>query len=302
MTPNPPVRDWGQDYPNYPPLAGLAQPGIYLILPELLPVSRRGRGSTLVETIVSLVLLSGCLLLVGALLQRSNRYQQKSESLLEAASFADKVMSDVRQWARDGSNYDSNWAYWQGRQVNEPDYPNLTAQVDIQNTGLKVLSPDKYTELAYAAPREILKGSVLVRVQAGRDLTSPVGRLVIWSLIAPPSPVSAGATIVVNSSGGPMVFNETRGFTATAIDGNGRQLPHCCFEWRVHNLSGEASPGTQSRDGRSYSIVYDQTRDDDDDDLTPEVWASGTVSVEAEARIMGTLVTGSSVVSLAAGP
>ena len=263
---------------------------------------RQRRGSTLVETIVALVLLSGCLLLVGALLHRSHRYQQQSESLLEAATLADKVMGDVRSWARTGANYDSNWASWQGRQLSDPDFPNLTAQVDVQTTGLKVLSPDNLTELAYSAPREMLKGSVLVRVQAGRDLASPVGRTVIWGVVAPPSPVSAGANIVISSSGGPMAFNESRGFTATAYDGSGRLLPPCCFEWRVRNQTGEASSGGQSRDGRSYSIRYDRTRDDDSVDPPITVYASGTVSVEAEARIGGRLIVGSTGVELLPGP
>jgi type II secretory pathway pseudopilin PulG len=264
-------------------------------------VSRPRRGSTLVETIIALVLLSGCLLLVSALLQRSSRYQQRSESLLEAGALADKVISDIRAWAKNGANYDGNWAFWQGRLVNDPDFPNLSARVDVQNTGLTVLSPDKHTELAYSSPREILKGSVLVRVQAGRDLNSPVGRLAIWSLVAPPSPV-IGATIVVNTSGTPMAVGETRGFTATAFDGGGRELPQCCFEWRVRNQSGEASPGSQTRDGRSYSISHTRTRDDDDDDTTPEVPAAGTVLVQAEARILGELVIGSATVALDPGP
>ncbi len=109
------------------------------------------RASTLIETIVALVLLSGCLLLVSVLLHRSSRYQQRSESLLEAAALADKVMGDVRKWAKDGANYDSNWDYWRSRTVSDPDFPQLTALVDVQNTGLRVLSPDNLTELAFAA-------------------------------------------------------------------------------------------------------------------------------------------------------
>ncbi len=132
---------------------------------------------------------------------------------------------------------------------------------------------------------------MLVRVRAGRDLNSMVGRVIIWSNIAPPAPVLAGAHLDVTASGGPMAFGETRGFTATAYDGTGRALPQCCFVWRLRNGSGQASGLTPSRDGRSYSIVFDQSRDNG---LTPpaQEHAFGDVSVEAEARIMGQAVVG----------
>lgn len=259
------------------------------------------RASTLIETIIALVLLSGCLLLVGALLHRSSQYQRRSESLLESAALADKVMGEVRGWARNGSNYDSNWSYWQGRTVSDPDYPGLSARVDVQTTGVTVLSPDNLTELAYSNPREILKGAIRVRILAGPDLNSPVGRASLWSQIAPPSPQASGAHIVVNiNNGAPMAHNETRSFTATAFDGGGRSLPHCCFEWRVRNQSGEANSTGQSRDGRSFGIIYNTTREEGDPPVT--VYASGSVSIEAEARIGGRLIVGSTGVTLLPGP
>lgn len=254
------------------------------------------RGSTLVETIVALVLLAGSLLLVTALLHRSNRYQQRSESLLEAGALADKVMGDIRSWANDPNNYSSNWAAYDHKTLTDPDFPNLEALVDVQVGGMKVFSPDNPTELGLGLPpREMQKGSVSVRIQAARDVTSTVGRITIWSTVAPPTPVSRPDKLphveVNGVTSGPMTFNETRGFTAEAFDGLGRKLPPCCFEWRVRSGSGRAEGGTPSRDGRSYSITHNIMRDTDTDPPVSEA-AWGDVTVEADARIMGKVYTG----------
>lgn len=258
------------------------------------------------ETIIALVLLTGALLLVTALMNRSNRYQQRSESLLDAAALADKVMADVRAWARIDTNYDGSWSFWDGKLVTDPDYPGLQAKVDIKVVNQTIYSPDNPTELAFGSKaREMRKGSVTVRIAAAKDVTSPVGRLIIWTLIAPPTPVtdpSKPCTVVVTMAGsGPMPVGSTRGFSAEAYDGNGRLLPPCCFEWRVKSGSGQANGGTPSRDGRSYSISHTETRD-----LAPPATGSepagGDVTVEADARIMGKVWTGSTGVILDVGP
>ncbi|MBX3167888.1 MAG: hypothetical protein KF760_10770 [Candidatus Eremiobacteraeota bacterium] len=254
------------------------------------------------ETIVALVILTGSLLLVTALLNRSNRYQQRSESLLEAAALADKVMADIRVWARTPANYSGSWGAWDGRLLSEPDFPGLQARVDIKVENQKILSPDNPTELAFSAPREMEKGSVTVRIQAARDVTSPVGRIIIWTLIAPPTPnTTAGDPHVVVTSplGTPMAVGESRAFTAEAFDGAGRKLPPCCFEWRVRSGTGRANSGGQSRDGRSYSISHTDTRENDLGVIEP---SAGDVSVEADARIMGKIWTGSLGVTLEPGP
>lgn len=244
------------------------------------------------ETIVALVILAGSLLLVTALFTRSNRYQQRSESLLDAAALADKVMADVRVWARTPANYSGSWAAWNGRLVSEADYPGLQAQVDIRTAHQKIFSPDNPTEMVYAAAaREMQQGSVTVRIQAARDVTSPVGRIVIYTLIAPPTPDTSSAPTVVVSSplGTPMAVGESRAFTAEAFDGAGRKLPPCCFEWRVRSGDGSATSHGQSRDGRSYSISHTETREND---LGVSEPSSGGVTVEADARIMGVVRTG----------
>jgi len=255
-----------------------------------------------VETIVALVILAGSLLLVTALLNRSNRYQLRSESLLDAAALADKVMADVRVWARTPANYSSSWSAWNSRLLEDPDFPGLQAQVDVKVENQKIFSPDNPTELAFPAPREMEKGSVTVRIMAARDVTSPVGRIVIYTLIAPPTPnTTAGDPYVVVTSpvGTPMNVGETRAFSAEAFDGAGRKLPPCCFEWRVRSGSGSASSGGQSRDGRSYSISHTETREND---LGVTEASFGDVSVEADARIMGKIRTGSLGVTLLPGP
>lgn len=240
------------------------------------------------------MLLSGCILLVSALLHRTTQYQRRSEILLESAAFADQTLSEVRGWAAVPANYDSNWDAWRGRVVTSSEFPGLSARVDVQAPGPTVLSPDHYTEVVLPDPRPIHRAVVAVRVQAGRDLTSPLGRIETWTHIASPSPRVPGLDVRVTSAdSGPLVFNGTRSFRAEAFDGNGRPLPQCCFEWRIRQISGNASGGASSRDGRQFVLRHDRTRWDEDALPVPaDVPASGEIDVIAQARIMGETVTG----------
>ena len=248
-----------------------------------------------------MVLLAGCLLLVAALMQRTLIYQRRSETLLESASLADQVMDEVRQWARTPGNYSSDWSYWNPRLVNSANYPGLQARVTAQKSGLTLLSPDLLTERRYGTDtREMLQGSVAISVVAGPDLNSPVGRVQTWTLIAPPTPRVSGARVEVIGAAGPLAWLGSRGYQARAYDGNNRELPPCCFEWRVRGGTGQASGNTNRRDGRQFTLNHNQTRWDDT--LGRDVAASGTVSVEAEARIMGQIVRGSTSVSLEPEP
>lgn len=261
-------------------------------------VSRRG--SSLVETIIALVILAGSLLLVTALLNRSNRYQQRSESLLDAAALADKVMAEIRVWARTPANYSGNWSAWNGQIKEDPDFPGLQALVEVKAENQKIFSPDNPTELAFAvppafptaAPREMVEGSVTVRIQAARDVTSPVGRIVIWTLVAPPTPKTKPKdpyVVITSPIGTPMNVDEERAFSAEAFDGADRKLPPCCFEWRVRSGSGNANSLGQSRDGRSFRIKHSDSREND---LGVSEPSFGDVTVEADARIMGKVRTG----------
>lgn len=259
------------------------------------------RAITLIETIVALVLLSGVILLVSALMQRTTQYQRRSEDLLAAAALADQTLDEVRRWAQLPANYDGTWATWQGRELTHPTRPALRARVDVQRPGPTTLSPDHYTELALADRRVIHQAVVGVRVRAGTDLSSPLTRVDVWTYVASPSPRMPGARVQVNSLGsGLMNPGESRNFQAEAFDGQGRPLPQCCFEWKVRNMTGMAQGNATARDGRQFILYHNRTRWDED--LGVDVPAEGIVEVIAEARIMGRLIKGSSPVDLGPGP
>ena len=270
--------------------------------PNSFPVRRHGRGATLIETVVALVLLGGCLLLVSAIMQKTAQYQRRSESLLEASGYADEVLDDIREWAKTPANYDGNWAAWDGRVLTSGTFPGLSARVDVQTTGLADLySPDTQAEALYPSDRRALdRAYVQVLVQAGRDLSSPIGRVDVIAQLAPPAPAPAPAAAsdfsIVISGSTSVAVGGTGTFSAQAFAG-GRLLPPVTFEWHLHNDDGEAEAETPSRDGRSFRIVHNQTRWDD---VLGEIPASGNVEVEAVARIMGRIVRGYHGVSLAA--
>lgn len=227
-------------------------------------------------------------------MQKTSQYQRKSESLLEAAGYADEVLDDIREWARSASNYDGSWSAWDGVTKTSATFPGISARVDVQTTGLTPLwSPDTEAERLWVdagnIARVMTRGYVQVRVQAGRDLASPVGRVDVHTQIAPPSPEDK-STFQVSISGTSSLSPGGNGsYTATAF-ADGRLLPSATFEWHLHNDDGEASETGASRDGRTFGIVFDGTRWDDT--LSMDVPATGPIEVEAIARINGTLVHG----------
>lgn len=251
---------------------------------------------------MALVLLAGCLLLVSAIMQRTTQYQRRSESLLEAAGYADEVMDDVREWARVPANYDGAWTFWDGRTTNSATYPGIKAEIHVQSSNLAIYSPDFESEKLYAVPgrttRVINEAAVLVRIRAGRDLASSTGRVEVFTMVGSPSPQTGGSggSIVVSGSG-TLAPNAQGVYTARAFDAGGRELPQCCFDWDVNGRGGDAAEIRLSRDGRTFGVGHTNTRWDDTLDM--DVPASGPVAVQATARIMGTLVRGELLVNLA---
>lgn len=248
------------------------------------------------ETVVALVLLSGCILLISVLIQRTSSYQKRSEALLDASALADKVMGDIRIWAGDPAHYDSDWSAWNGQVLSDADFPELQARVDV-NRGVRVLSPDFSSENPLSDPRVLPQGCVEVRITAGKDLNSPVGRVSVWSMVASPSPNATTASIQVTAADtSPMAVGGSRQYDAQAFD-NGRPLPECTFEWRIHRVgNADADGNATSRDGRHFNVRHTASRWNST--LLINEPASGDVSLEAEARISGVLVRGSATVTL----
>jgi hypothetical protein len=249
--------------------------------------SRRDRlGSSLIETLVALVLMTGCVLLVGALLHRAQRYQRRSESLLEASALANQVSGEVRLWAQTPSNFDGDWSFWNGRQFQEPNFPNLWVRVDISNP-LTLYSPDRLSESAFSDPRQLSNGGRCVRISAGPDLASSLGRVRIWTQIAPPRPDPSAARIEVTGATN-LAVGSSAGYTAEAYIG-ARRLPQVCFVWRIHDQSGSGSGSSPQRDGRNFTLSHNQSRESAAGGTEP---AFGNIELVAEARIGGRLVRG----------
>ncbi|MCA9792933.1 MAG: hypothetical protein KC910_14095 [Candidatus Eremiobacteraeota bacterium] len=258
------------------------------------------RGLSLAETIVALFLLVAAMLVMINLFHSALRYRAMVVQQMQATALARKVMAEVRDWARDPVNFDSNWSPYRGVTLTDPDYPGLSAEVDCDELGRALYSPSTQLETLEGARARVLTRSLVpVRVQVnfGRDR-----EVTLFSYVGErPRPLGANPVVVTRTGGSPdpVPRDGTVDFGAQLLDSGGQPVADVTFDWAVKPVSGNAMLDRQpvSRDFRSMVLVHRMVINDL---VTPpeEGYASGTIEVQARARYHGQEVTNATVVSV----
>ncbi len=249
------------------------------------------KGFSLAETVVSIFLLTACVLLILNLFDRSLSHLKRSRQLSQAASLAEDTLARVRAWARDPDHFASDWAGVTG--TSQRDGFQIT--VERMFPSQDVLTPNLPTEEQYApSERRLLPATrVVVRctVSWGQEQLQ-----VTSSLCAPPRPVDPSSAVVVRRVGGatdPVPPEAPVEFEATFLDANGRPIPGVTFAWIVAPRDGNATIDRSASHRGGYRVVI---RNRHGYNPFTDSWSvrPGQVSVKAEARFNGVKAVGES--------
>lgn len=246
-------------------------------------MTTRRRGLSLVETVFSMFLLAGIMLVIVNLFHASLRYQVRVENQGKMTMLATRTLNDARAFAQTPVNFASGLSYYNGRTWTEPDMPEFSIRTDTVTTGRTIYSPCETLEVPWTTTgqaRRLDHSVVPLRVTVthasesisllgyiAEPVREPNTDLEISPLTVPDVP--AGGTFTL---------------TVTARDTGGVPIEDLFYKWHVDSESGNATiVDTSPRDGRSVTIQHEY-----DGEPVP-----GTIRVNVYARYKGQYLSAS---------
>lgn len=208
-------------------------------------MSRRLRtaGLSLLETLLSLFVLLSAFVIVMSLFIRSSDYLVNVERKVMAVTFGETVLEDLRAWAKDYSNYSSDWSA--KADVTLLEFPGFKARVSAAHP--VVPSPCGYLELSKPAAEQTLMQNSF------RDLTLVVSfegsaQLSLQTRLAEPARAVREVSIREVSGGSSLSPGGEATYQASLLDTSGQEIDDVSFRWTVEPISGNGSAITQEPD------------------------------------------------------
>lgn len=210
-------------------------------------MKRRG-GLTLVETVVSLFIITGCLLIIIKMIFNGADVQRRAGFNEKAALIGERHLGRLRTWATDPNNFYTagSWStIAPGAPSPDADHPEFA--VTIQALKQTVYSPCEQAEARWSSPteeRRTLKDSYYkVQVTVAWEPAAEKNQLTLVTLIgAPDNPVHHVET--TTSDAGPLARDEEANLTVRAIDANGNVVPDHFWSWSQQPATGVGSVGS----------------------------------------------------------
>lgn len=241
------------------------------------------------EAIVAIFLLTGGALACFTLLIQAFRYQGKSNRIAGATLFAEQSLENVRLWALEPANFDSDWAIYNNGVFTSPSYPGLECRIT--------------TSALLATPR-LSAGHRVVRAEVG---PSQKTILSMSTQIATPLrfPLDPDPVRITNLGGlTELDRNANCSFEAYLLDSNSRVIPGLRFQWDVVAVPPIPAPppapppnppgrgtveSTSPNQALLTHVVYGPTPPNPNLEYYP-----GPVGVRASCRYRGKLYQGDS--------
>lgn len=206
------------------------------------------RGLTLTETVVSLFMITGCLLIIIKMIFYGADVQRRAALNEKAALIAERHLGRVRTWASDVNNF-SGGAAWSaiapGVASRDVDHPEFS--VTINAAPQVMYSPCEQAELRFATPieeRRIMDESYYkVQVKVSWEPPSSKNQLTLVSLVGyPENPVHHLETATTDA--GPLARDDNADLTVRAVDADGDPIPDHFFSWSQRPAVGLGSVGS----------------------------------------------------------
>jgi hypothetical protein len=207
------------------------------------------RAVSLLEAVIAVFLLLAVLTFTLDLYSRSLGYLSKSERNGRAASFADNVLSELRNWAGDIANFQQDpWVPFVT--FTDPDYPGFQANVTTKLS--PAMSPCSDQERDRPSDRQVIMSTTLKVATVDISFEGEPLFKVSALLSEPQRQVALTNSVVVEPVGSPPASlppDATQRYKAKLLDAGGEEIKDVKFAWSVQPLTGNASISEQARDG-----------------------------------------------------
>lgn len=225
---------------------------------------RVANGFTLIETLISMVVLTIAFMLVFTLFQGALRYSSWIETRNTATAVAERKIEEIRGWAwtKPGTlyNFDSNWSIYSAVSAADSEYPEFTVRCDARGTSL--FSPSKSFEESYSTQKKLIASSAMkVKVTVSWDQSAQTKQISLVSLVREPPRGFSSMQIVPIAAPHPSPLSKGASvqFTANAYEADGTTLlKDIFFLWYVNPATGN---GTIEQDHTgSVATFYNKVR------------------------------------------
>lgn len=222
---------------------------------------RRNSGVSLLEAVIAICLLSFAALSVLSLTQSGFVAQKRNQEVARANLVVQSVIADIRVWALDIDNYQSDWAAYNGT-ITSPDFPGYEVKVRSQPSGRDLDSPCSEMESQWDATDRGKRTmpSAVVPVELSVSWSSNEKDVVrVLTYIGEPKRDITGITYeVTGPSHKSLGMNGGAEYGVIAKDAQGRPFPNLMFQWAPDLVY--LSPASDSkRDGRTFRMTRDKT-------------------------------------------
>jgi len=219
-------------------------------------LSVRGRGLSLVETLIAFFLLSCGVLLITQLFLYSLRYTRQVEARARGLLAGERAWQRLRNWAAEVSggqlNFSGNWAAYSGVTETDPDDADFQLHYEVADEIL--MSPCREFESLIPADQQGLMARSAKRVSI--DVRWRGGSLLLAGLMEePPRQWRATNPLVVSGTPpDPVDASNPANFTVTAFDSNDAAIEDLEFRWYVDAMSTSGTV-TPSQNGKAATFT-----------------------------------------------
>ncbi|MFA5508739.1 MAG: hypothetical protein WC423_25165 [Vulcanimicrobiota bacterium] len=197
-------------------------------------------GSTLLETVIAMFLLTAAAFSILQLLDRGVVYLSRTSQMTQAVLVAENRLARLRAAAEDPAVYRSGLSGHLGSGLTEPGFPGFLITLERAPGDRTTFTPSTAMESQYPAgeKREIEGGVIPVKCTvawgSGQSLE------VMTYLSEPPAAIDPLTAVRVTGGGAVGAFGSSN-FGATFHDAGGAPVPGVTFSWSVESVDGNGT-------------------------------------------------------------
>ncbi len=211
---------------------------------------------SLSEVVLAIFLLTAVVLMFVGTFHRALGYRRWSQRQMEATLLARSELDQLRLWARNSTNFSSDWSTKIGSKT-RPDHPGFTVLTE-RGPARELLSPASSLEVPSGDPRRFPASAFPVAVEVAWSANGPRDRVRLTTLISEPNRLDPADDLTIRldrvSGPNPLSGQQEADYRATALLPGGAPVD-AMFFWSVVPMTGNATllPPI-SRDGRQVRV------------------------------------------------
>jgi prepilin-type N-terminal cleavage/methylation domain-containing protein len=220
---------------------------------------RYGRGFTILEVMMAMVILTIVFLVTFTLLHTAIRHMNTESKDVTGLIVAERWSEEIHKWAWQKSdgvhyNFNSTWSTYSGLVTADSENADYTVSIKVRDHTIYGPSTSTVELIPEADKRKFTGSCRMVKITVSWDPTDVEKRVSIHTIIRePPRKIKLIEVTAPSGIPVPIYKDQTVTFNAAGKDMNDETINDLCFKWYVIPMTGT---GTVSFAGNGKSAVF----------------------------------------------